>query len=284
MQSEYKDQLPASLKALVDEIEAAYGGEIPVQHAPDLPTEMAVVFGSRERAWSPEFKPPCDSLRLTGLLYKTDLAATGALFTVPFAICAHELLHLRRVLVDRVPSVYLIRGIPQTLPVPQGQPMARMTVAGLENLLEHIVIEPRVQNYVPGYRLRHCVREIWDTIPPKPWASEYEIHWNVMDEWLNVQFQNENTEIKNYAVDAIRRLGWLDEARGVADLMGQIICKTADDSSMAAKGKEGMVLVACAAFRLPLEAVTLLYGLKDLKMLSELYGPGKAMEINYDNA
>ena len=263
MQSEYKDQLPASLQDLVDEIETAAGVEISVKRAPDLPVNMAAEF-----KWGDMGGPI--PLRLT-LWHKSDLGATTDCFPVPFSMCCHELLHFRRYTVEHVPSVVSIRGVPQSHP----DPNARVTtVLGIETLLEHLVIDQQVRKYGFDYPLNFCPRAFWDHIPPRPWLDgEFNIRWQLTNEYLKTVFLCENITVKQCASQAMQSFGWLDQARAAADLMAQAL-SFADDPTMAVEAKAATALVACIAFQIPVGAMGLLYQYRNLKMLSEILETG----------
>ena len=222
MEIEIRRQLPGTLRVLVDEIESAAGVEISVERVPDLPTEMEAQI-----CWGHIPAKPWNLMMGNGparaedyiphvtIHYKSDLAAADpirpAVFRAiwcpePFALLCHELLHVRRYLVEQIPAVYFISGVPQGNPDPQKQ---ITTVQGMETLLEHLVIEPRVRNYGFDHPLRFCWRGLWDLIPPKP--CEFSIHWQLMYEWLKVQFLNEDEGIKHYAAENMQKLGWLDQ-------------------------------------------------------------------------
>src|ERR1035437_1765954 len=99
MQSEYKSQLPATLQALVDEIETSASVEISVKRAPDLSSELLadIQWGDGHgESWaikSVGYGPPCDvvdrPIRCLTLLYRSDLAATSSCYPVPFAMVCH---------------------------------------------------------------------------------------------------------------------------------------------------------------------------------------------------
>jgi hypothetical protein len=263
MQSEYKDQLPASLQDLVDEIETAAGVEISVKRAPDLPVNMLADLG-----WGDMGGPV--TLRLT-LWYKSDLRATDGCYPVPFAMCCHELLHFKRSVVEHVPCVFSIRDVPQSHP----DPAARVTtVLGIETLLEHLVIEPQVRKYGFDYPLNFCCGAYWEHVPPRPWATpEFKVHWQLMNEYLQTVFLCENITVKRCASQVMQGLGWLDQARAAADLMAQAL-RFAGDPTMAVEAKAATALVACIAFQIPVGAMGLLYQYRNLKMLSEILETG----------
>ena len=256
MKSEYKSQLPATLRALVDEIESAAGVEISVKRAPDLPVNLLA-----DIKWGDMGGPVTLSLTLW---YKSDLGATSDCYPLPFAMVAHELLHFRRYTVEHVPSVFSIRGVPQSH---QDAAMRVTTVLGIETLLEHLIIEPRVRNYGFDYPLNFCCRAYWEHIPPKPWATpEFNVHWQLMNEYLQTVFLCENITVKQCALQVMQRLGWLDEARSAADTLRAIMLGTD-----AVRMKEEMALAACKAFWIPAETVGILYQYRILKMLPEVF-------------
>ena len=280
----FKQQLPAPLVGLVNEIEAT-AGEISVERVPGLPTEMETTIG-----WGHIPAEPWNLMVGNGpglaedyiphvtIRYKSDLVAADLIRPTvlqawhpgPFGLFCHELLHAKRYLVDKIPAVYFISGVPQGNPDPQKQ---ITTVQGMETLLEHLVIERQVRRYVPDYPLDFSWRGLWDQIPPKPWFCEFSIHWQLMHAWLTVQFLNEDDGIKQYAAEAMQRLGWLPEARTAAHLMGQAL-GIADDPAMAVTGKLGMALVACMVFQIPVTAMGSLCQFRKLEMLPKILGAG----------
>src|SRR4051812_36969393 len=99
MELQYMRQLTPALRALVDEIETSAGSEITVRLVGGVP------------------KPLCgeinlgDPVRMT-LISAQDISETlPPCYPKPFAAFCHELLHLRRIFIERVPSVFQIEGM-----------------------------------------------------------------------------------------------------------------------------------------------------------------------------
>src|SRR5690242_12074069 len=99
MHAKFRDRLPNQLRLLVDEIETAAGTEIAVFEG------SAYLKETKARAVIRVGTEAHSSGGLDLAIECEDMASTDSAYPVPYAIFCHELLHLRRYYVDRVPSV-----------------------------------------------------------------------------------------------------------------------------------------------------------------------------------
>lgn len=197
MHTFFKAQLPSDIAALVERIESFATREIavevdtrpvsPTSPNPDsliarvTPTEAAILLRSRE------IFPPHDVL--------------------------HELLHIERMWVERVPQLVPIHP----------HNTRRMIATDIENALEHLVIVPREANY--GFD----PYPYWNETSRRNWA---EFPWPAMNDpwwrrkacllgWLTVFYLVNDPEIKTHVEGCLRKEGLLDEARRFSTRIGE---------------------------------------------------------------
>lgn len=260
MEYKYRSQLPAILQALVDEIETAARTEIGIivdrLMAANMQAEMtflgvapAAPYGVMEVSKTGNFGPPRLNVRVRG-----DLSATtfdG--YPAPFAMFAHELLHLRRSFVDRVPVVCFVAGKPQAN---QGPRALGFSCENLERTLEHAVIEPQVRRYVPEQPLRFVTR--WETVPSPPFAfsgSVFDALWICLSFWVRSRFLDLDMGNQKRARDRMEQLGLLAVARAYTDHLDRLM-----GSPDAERAKEQMVAATCSVLGLRREFIGLAYG------------------------
>lgn len=248
MDKTYRSILPPAVQLLVDEIEAAAHTEIGIIVDPQVGSRMQI-----EITKVPASPVPADSrISLSVRVLSSDLAATTRDYNAPFAMFTHELLHLRRFYVDRVPSVCFIAGKPWSNRDPQS---TVFSCQSLETLLEHIVIEPMVQQYVSGHQYRPHAN--WDSVPKTAAActifcggSAFEAMWQCLALWIRTCFLDTDADNKKAAEGVMRQLGLLENARALTDLIEQLV-KSPDP----VRAKAAMVAAVCSALRLPLWSV-----------------------------
>lgn len=143
MRRDIYDHLPASLQALVDEIEAVLPLEIEVRSKADRqPGEIAEAMFEETAG--------CIIGWNTAII-----EAPGAISAVTELEFAHELLHLRRSFVERVPHIY------------PKQARHGNAAAATDNWLEHAVIYDAQLALCPGFRpqLDESMIEFWEKAP-----------------------------------------------------------------------------------------------------------------------
>jgi len=256
MQPEIKRQLPATLQPLVDEIEAAVHTEIVVQHTPGR------IMMRTKYSWS-------GSVNKIVISYGETIADTTEAYLEPYAMLCHELLHVARHFLQRVPIVCAVEGLDDN----NTDPMRHMfTACGLENALEHVVIEPMLPRYGFGSALHRSTRDFWDSMPKTPEkAATFQpvlggqampiyvgaskrptVFWLLMHEWVKVQLLESNLGIKQRAERVMENLELLAVARCLTDEL-RWLAKSPDP----VQAKLGMVFEACRAYRIPPQAVQL---------------------------
>ena len=243
MENEIRRQLPGTLQRLVDEVETAGGVEIEVRRDPNQQTtaEARTLYGDHGQAGATP-----DSLSLI-LSFKGDIAATDKIYRQPFAVVAHELLHLRRWVVQQVPGIHSITGLPTSSAPVQGDAVARLfTTTGLDELVEHSVIDPSLPDYGLDFPNRGSIPEIWDAFPNQPWEKWGMMRWIVLQEFLRVHFLVRNSQLQRYAEDVMRRFGMLDEGRWLVEQFRWLL---ASPDQVAAKF--GACFCLCVVFHIP---------------------------------
>jgi hypothetical protein len=231
MKSEYRQQLPDSLRALVDEIETAAGAGIIVEHY-------------RESDTSLDSDAYC-SYKIEGgrcapiIRYRDRLDATSECYPVPWMIAAHELLHLRRYFVEHVPTARWVDGR-------DPMPFRLRLTSGVENNIEHVVIEPALASF--GFPLPTIIVE-WDSFL-RNGLSNLDRYQAMLASIGPLAIGNAGQRSK--AENALRRLGLLNEAAWMAGHLRRLAASPDRESA-----KVAMQMVVFAALRLPLNLVRL---------------------------
>ena len=245
MEIEFKRNLPGTLQALVDEIETAAHREIVVEHVPNLScgAHAVMIFGD---CGQPGATP--DSLQLI-LKFKGDPAATNRIFREPYGMMLHELLHMRRWIVEQIPCLHFIEGLPPASVAPDEDPVKRLfTTAGIDELIEHIGIEQAMPTYGFEGHHRASFQEVWDSFPSQPWKNWAAMRWVVLQEWIRVVFMTRDSHLWHHAEGVMRRFGMLDEARQLTDWFKLLL-----SSPDKVNAKYGMTLMLAIVFRIPPE-------------------------------
>lgn len=267
MEQWLKARLPEAVRLLLDEIEAVTHVEIAFKHVPDLwPPEAGmsttISFGNPDsEPWSVHVgEPSSDAIHVT-VNYRDDIGSSYPYYPKPYGCLAHELLHVHRYLVEKVPILYCIQGIPQSGRESQDRLFTApgfgmlFSVQGMEQTLEHLVIERQVPNYISGYPpLSLCLREVWDSVPKKPWKYEFLQRWLVLQEWVKAVFVSSDVAVLKRALEVMEQV---DLARDGWRFAAQLHLLLASPDPVAAK--QAMALAACQAFRIPPAAMMLLY-------------------------
>ena len=251
MENKIRQQLPAALQGLVDEIETAAGVEIEVTHAPEIAKASPLPADSLVGTLAPalfcavtHIGPTLADTRFT-IKYARDLAATIRGYCEPYMAFCHELLHLRRYVVLRVPSVMdrmSAPGIPEVV------------MHGLEDILEHLVIDRQLKDYGFLVPVEDCDRRFWNQFSANA-AHTMHFKASVLLEWLRTRYLSSNIGIKKRADQFVEKCGllgcaWrlLDEARPLLDLA----------HPDPADAKLRLVWHFCKASEIPLQAVTII--------------------------
>ena len=238
-----KRQLPGTLQKLVDEIEQAAGVEIEVRHDPaQEPTAYArALYGDHGQEGATH-----DSLRLT-LSFKGNIAATSSVYRQPFAVVAHELLHLHRSEVLRAPGIHSITGLPPSSSPIRGDAVARLfTTTGFDELVEHSAIDPSLPDYGFEFPNTGSILETWDAFPKQPWENWGRMRWIVLQEFLRVQFLTKNAHLQRHAEGVMLRFGMLTEGRWLVEQFRWLLASPDQYTA-----KFGMCFCLCTIFRVP---------------------------------
>jgi hypothetical protein len=241
------DNLPAPLRALVDEIETAMGTEIMLAPTGGMPKRMCGKI---------TFNDPVKAV----LTYAHDPSEVNPLYPSPYAQFCHELLHLRRTFVEKVPAIFQIDGMEYD-PAAANRPFfttARevYSVSGLESLLEHVVIEPQVERYGIKHQPVFIGPGTWDTVPPIPWEHHALQRWMCIHSWVQTQFFSCD-RTREAAERAMEKVGLLSLARHLTNELRWL-----RDSPDVVEAKEVMCLTACAVLGVYPSKMRLLYHLR----------------------
>ena len=268
MTIEYKSRLPAALQSLVDEIETAAG------------VEIVVVRDASERTMCTNVAQPIaggPSPTFIKIVCPADIDATNQGYPVPFAMFAHEPLHCRRYFVERAPAIWSIAGIPQYaadsqrafgFPAPtQSNEMGLgmiFSAQGVETMLEHIVVEPRVKSYVPESPMAFAWRDFWTSmVPDRRLMNEQMVRWLYLYEWVVTQLLNSDADIQRSARKVLRGIDLLVDAEYLTHTLRWLA-----DSFTPIEAKQAMCRVTCSILGIDPKGVRLLYG-ADLRPLPE---------------
>jgi len=198
MDTFFKAQLPPDIATLVDDIESLAKREIsievdtrlvsPTSPNPDslvarvTPTEATILLRSRD-----VFRPH-DVL--------------------------HELLHIERMWVER---------IPQLVPIHDPHGTRSKIATDIENALEHLVIVPREANYGfdPYPYWNETSRRNWAEYP---WPAMTDPWWRrkaCLLGWLTVFYLVNDPGVKRHVEECLRKEGLLDEAQRFSARIGE---------------------------------------------------------------
>lgn len=251
----------------MDEIETAAHVQIAFRQVrdfcpPESPMFATISFGDPEaKPWNVTVGEPKNYAVRVTVTYRDDIADVVPGYPKPYACLVHELLHVRRYLVEKVPAVYCIAGIPQSGRESQDRLFTApglgmlFSVQGMEQTLEHIVIDRQVPNYIPDYPpLSFCAPEVWDTVPNKSWKNEFLQRWLCLQEWVKVAFLSSDVRILNRALQVMEQV---DLCRDALRFVAQLQCLLHSPDPV--KAKEAMALAACEAFHISPAAMMLLY-------------------------
>jgi hypothetical protein len=181
------------------------------------------------------------------LTFGKDIAATTNVYQEPFAVVCHELGHLRRWIVDGVPGLYRIEGLPESSIDPDEDPIKRLfTTSGIDEQIEHCAIDGALPKY--GFDVpRTSFQALWDSFPSPPWESLTSMKWVLLQEWIRTEILTQDTHLQQHAEGIMRRFGVFDQAKHLTDSFKVLL--TSPDKMNA---KFGMLLLLGIAFRIPL--------------------------------
>lgn len=227
MQPEFLDRLSPQVRALVEDVERASG------------VEVAVSIDARRAGRGPEGKgilacnvePQAVSL----LTPTTDYFPDGAV--------VHELLHVRRLLVERVPRVS------DNVDFEAWHPGLGGALTDLDNALEHLVIVPEELSLRPE-RADHwggVMAMVWGGRLAEVKDAEDQRRWALLH-WVFMRHVVPTSAAMTMAVSALGHLGLTNEAD---ELYTRLVPELGS--------KERAVRVCFAHLRLPLGAATLEY-------------------------
>lgn len=265
MESQYYRRLPATLRGLVDEIEDSAHAEIgielasPLEGHPDSTAAANMSWGSAAGL----------AIRCRG-----ELDTTTPAYPEPFALACHELLHLRRYVVERAPVVYKIDTLPDTAP---HYLQRLLTPAGIELVIEHSVIERRAHLYGFPFAGHTSARESWrvladlhlceaavrpgvgitiygERIPPTWGDGRFSaLRWFLMYEWMNADLLDSDAETRDRAERVLKDVDLLAPARWFTDVLRD------PGQCGPVRAKEHAAVAACIAYDINPSALWLSY-------------------------
>jgi len=247
MRDEQKRGLPSIVRSLVDEIEAGTGAEVLAERGD--PAYGRGMSGFLSFTWPPHLE----------INYRETLADVGAAYPEPYHQLTHELLHMRRYFLDRVPAVYKIEGMADSLDSRLGgldvsSIASEYTALGIESALEHIFIENRIGEMF-GWSVNQTCLKNWEYGTHRPqWINPHLTGWLLMLQWLKARFQNAEMAIRQRADEVMVAESLLAQAEALGAAVREALA--APDPIAA---KERLVLAACRAFGVPPPAVRLMY-------------------------
>ena len=193
MQRAFLQRLNTETQDLVREIEAFAASEIELRAAPPPSSEAA------------------SAARAVALI----ASETGAIllyrgeeeFQTPAVL--HELLHLRRYWIDRVPQL-----------VPLADPQGDKTKIAnqIENALEHLIITPQEARYGfdPYVGLNETARHNWQSYPWNDITESWARRKMCLLSWLTTRLLVSDHGVKALAQQCLQKEGLLEEAENFA--------------------------------------------------------------------
>lgn len=234
MQSKYLHQLPAPVRSLVDEIERAAGVEIAVIHRPDFDIEQRASM----RGGGP---------LIPTIEYGERFDSTSPIYHEPYMMPTHELLHLRRWVVDGV-AEFQVSSAP-CFRAASGNRLA--TFGFLPNVLEHLVIERQLQLYgfsPPDYS---TLRNYWESVglshPPNFWDR-----WQTLLCWAETDILASDEAVRHLAEHVLREGALWEIASWFSGELRWLI-----ESPDRVTAKLGMIAISCAALQVPKSRIVL---------------------------
>lgn len=227
MQPEYLARLPLDISALVEEIEQASGVEITVEvdparvrNIPEHPDIMACAFSPR-------------AARL--LIPAPDYFPDGSVL--------HELLHIRRFLVEGIPCLVDCDAY-------EGwRPSIAAGLTRLDNSIEHLIIVPE------ELQLRPDRRAYWERVMMRLWDELASDRFNQLDRrqlalvnWAFIEHVLPGSAVQSYSRVVLAKFDLTDRARRCYD---ELIPSLSD--------KESAVKVCFRHLGLPLEMASFEY-------------------------
>jgi hypothetical protein len=211
MEAKFRALLPTNILALADEIESYTHRTIEVARNP-YPRSLT--------------DPNPDSLGAMVDEHSAVIYFYQEADFKPHPAC-HELLHIRRYRIEKVPQILAI------------QPDAdRMSVTShIENTLEHLVIVPREQDYgfEPYSHWNHTADKNWETYPWPTMTNSWARRKNSLLGWLTVKYLVNDSAVKQRALEAIKKEGLFQEAEVLANQVGRVLGNKAKMISLVVK-------------------------------------------------
>jgi hypothetical protein len=230
---------------LTDEIEAAAGVEIHVKHAPEISagqcaSKDVLVASQAGAVFAAEMfiSPTLAECRYT-IKYATDLAAIARLYTAPYSCFCHELLHLRR---------YIVLRVPQVLDVMSAPGVPEFTITGLENGLEHLYIDRQLKDYGFDLPVEDGEPDFWSR-SARGDARALHFRAPLLFEWLRTRYASSNIGIQKRADSFLEKCGMLGDAWRFHDAVRPLLDLTNPNP---ADAKLQLVRQFCLASNIPL--------------------------------
>jgi hypothetical protein len=224
MEAKFRALLPANILALVDEIESHTHRTIEVAQSPypRSPTD-----------------PNPDSLGAMVDEHSAVIYFYQESDFKPHPAC-HELLHIRRYWLDKVPQILAVR--------PDADKMS--VTSHIENTLEHLIIVPREQDYgfEPYSHWNHTANKNWETYPWPTMTNSWARRKTCLLGWLTVKYLVNDGAVKQRALEAISKEGLLEEAEVLAKKVGSVL-----------RNKTKMISLVVKALKIPMNDAELVF-------------------------
>ncbi len=241
------------VRACLQEIETATGADVLVEQM-EGPHLIGSPFACKFTwAWPPVMK----------VHYQHSLEEAVRGGPKPYAGVYHELLHLHRYFVQRVPAIDRINGMWRVeAPASVTNPEQLAAIAaidrhcsahGLEMALEHVVIDKLLSEAFECEVSRSSLVE-WDAMVPDLQSINHVQRWGCMLEWFASEFSCTDQAVKLLASQVMDQLGILGKTQCLATTIRELM--TMPDP---VEVKEGMVVETFDTFGLPLPDLRLIY-------------------------
>ena len=227
MQTEYLVRLSLDIRSIAEEVERASGVEVVVRVAPE-----------RARNLTDQSAPLACEVHPNGaelIIPTPDYFPDGSVL--------HELLHVRRFLVDGVPCLKVCESYEPW------SPNIRTSLTYHDNCIEHLIIVPEELMRRPERR------EHWEIVMKQTWKGlaaeglcEVDRRQAALANWCFIQHVLPDSDALTYARAVLARFGLSDSAQRFSEALIPILSE-----------KEMAVKVWCEHLGVPLEMISLEY-------------------------
>jgi len=227
MQTIYLNRLAPDVRTFAEELEQAIGFEI-------------VVKVNRH-------KPRCASDEPGGLECEVDQSGAKILIPepdwFPDGSVLHELIHIRRFLVEGIPLLV------DNEAHERWNPCVSTAVTYHDNCMEHLIIVPEELRLRPARQAHweRATKQVWDTLAADG-THEIDRRQGALANWMFIRHVMPGSAARAFAMGVLDRFGFRESAEGFFEALVPVL-----------SNKEQLVRVWFEHLNIPLETASLLY-------------------------